>query len=176
MDSVACYSLLSVGGAIVRMRMSWHLPAAGAVKEERERVTLLVGQRRGGIDQPGDVGIQADLTVVCGMPVVVVAPVVLAALAEAVAELHAQRHAAQATAARQAPDPPPHPAPMRQHRRPAHRGLLSPACCIRPPAIGPSTTWPHSRSATSTRPIAAPVGRLQSLALRTTTLRGAGQK
>ena len=115
MDSVACYSLLSVGNAIVRVRMSWRLPAAGAVKEERERVTLLVGQRRGGIDQPGDVGIQADLTVVCGMSVV------LAALAEAVSELHAQRHAAQATAARaaerlyaaarQAPDPPPHPAP-----------------------------------------------------------------
>ena len=57
---------------------SWRLPAAGAAQEERERVTLLAGQRRGGIDQPGDVGIQAGLTVVSGMPVVVVALVVLA--------------------------------------------------------------------------------------------------
>ena len=35
--------------------------AAGAAQEERERVTLLAGQGRGGIDQPGDVGIQAGL-------------------------------------------------------------------------------------------------------------------
>ena len=40
---------------------SWRLPAAGAAQEERERVTLLAGQGRGGIDQPGDVGIQAGL-------------------------------------------------------------------------------------------------------------------
>ena len=57
---------------------SWRLPAARAAQEERERVTLLAGQRRGGIDQPGDVGIQAGLTVVFGVPVVVVALVVLA--------------------------------------------------------------------------------------------------
>ena len=57
---------------------SWRLPAAGAAQEERERVTLLAGQGRGGIDQPDDVGIQADLTFVCGVPVVVVALVVLA--------------------------------------------------------------------------------------------------
>ena len=47
-------------------------------QEERERVTLLAGQRGSGIDQPGDVGIQAGLTVVFGVPFVVVAPVVLA--------------------------------------------------------------------------------------------------
>ena len=57
---------------------SWRLPAAGAAQEERERVTLLAGQGRGGIDQPGDVGIQAGLMVVFGMPVAVVAFVVLA--------------------------------------------------------------------------------------------------
>ena len=65
-------------GAIVQMRMSWYLPAAGAAQEERERVTLLAGQRRGGIDQPGDVGIQTGLMVVFGVPVAVVALVVLA--------------------------------------------------------------------------------------------------
>jgi len=57
---------------------SWRLPAAGAAQEEREGVTLLAGQGRGGIDQPGDVGIQAGLPVVFGVPVVVVALVVLA--------------------------------------------------------------------------------------------------
>ena len=57
---------------------SRRLPAAGAAQEERERVTLLAGQRRGGIDQPGDVGIQAGLVVVFGVPVAVVALVVLA--------------------------------------------------------------------------------------------------
>ena len=57
---------------------SWRLPAAGATQEERERVTLLAGQRRGGIDQPGDVGIQAGLMAAFGVPVVVVAFVVLA--------------------------------------------------------------------------------------------------
>jgi len=57
---------------------SRRLPAAGAAQEERERVTLLAGQRRGGIDQPGDVGIQAGLMVVFGVPVAVVALVVLA--------------------------------------------------------------------------------------------------
>ena len=59
---------------------SGRLPAAGAAQEEREGVTLLAGQGRGGIDQPDDVGIQAGLmvTVVCGVPVVVVALVVLA--------------------------------------------------------------------------------------------------
>ena len=57
---------------------SWRLPAAGAAQEERERVTLLAGQGRGGIDQPGDVGIQAGLMVIFGMPVVVGALVVLA--------------------------------------------------------------------------------------------------
>jgi hypothetical protein len=56
---------------------SWRLPAAGAAQEERERVTLLAGQGRGGIDQPGDVGIQAGLMVIFGMPVVVMALVVL---------------------------------------------------------------------------------------------------
>jgi hypothetical protein len=49
-----------------------------AAQEERERVTLLDGQRRSGIDQPGDVGIQVGLTVVFGVPFVVVALVVLA--------------------------------------------------------------------------------------------------
>jgi hypothetical protein len=57
---------------------SWRLPAAGAAQEEREGVTLLAGQRRGGINQPGDVGIQARVMVAFGMPVVVVALVVLA--------------------------------------------------------------------------------------------------
>jgi hypothetical protein len=57
---------------------SWRLPAAGAAQQERERVTLLAGQRRGGIDQPGDVGIQAGLMVIFGVPVVVVTLVVLA--------------------------------------------------------------------------------------------------
>ena len=56
---------------------SWRLPAAGAAQEERERVTLLAGQGRGGIDQPGDVGIQAGLMVIFGVPVVVMALVVL---------------------------------------------------------------------------------------------------
>jgi hypothetical protein len=56
---------------------SWRLPAAGAAQEERERVTLLAGQGRGGIDQPGDVGIQAGLMVIFGMPVVVMTLVVL---------------------------------------------------------------------------------------------------
>ena len=58
---------------------SRRLPAAGAAQEERERVTLLAGQGRGGIDQPGDVGIQAGLMVVFGVPVAVGALVVLAA-------------------------------------------------------------------------------------------------
>ena len=57
---------------------SWRLPAAGAAQEEREGVTLLAGQGRGGIDQPGDVGIQAGLMVIFGVPVAVVAFVVLA--------------------------------------------------------------------------------------------------
>ena len=52
--------------------------AARAAQEEREGVTLLAGQGRGGIDQPGDVGIQAGLMVVFGKPVAVVALVVLA--------------------------------------------------------------------------------------------------
>ena len=52
---------------------------AGTAQEERERVTLLAGQRRSGIDQPGDVGIQAGLPVVFGIPVVVVALVISAA-------------------------------------------------------------------------------------------------
>jgi hypothetical protein len=56
---------------------SGRLPAAGAAQEERERVTLLAGQGRGGIDQPGDIGIQAGLMVIFGMPVVVMALVVL---------------------------------------------------------------------------------------------------
>ena len=58
---------------------SWRLSAAGAAQEERECVTLLAGQRRGGIDQPGDVGIQAGLPVIFRVPVVVVGLVVLAA-------------------------------------------------------------------------------------------------
>ena len=49
-----------------------------AAQEESERVTLLAGQRRCGIDQPGDVGIQAGLPVIFKVPVVVVALVVLA--------------------------------------------------------------------------------------------------
>ena len=57
---------------------SGRLPAAGAAQEERERVTLLAGQGRGGIDQPGDVGIQAGLLVIVGVPVAVGAFVVLA--------------------------------------------------------------------------------------------------
>ena len=57
---------------------SWRLPAARAAQEERERVTLLAGQGRGGIDQPGDVGIQAGLLVIFGVPVAVGAFVVLA--------------------------------------------------------------------------------------------------
>ena len=57
---------------------SRRLPAAGAAQEERERVTLLAGQGRGGIDQPGDVGIQAGLLVIFGVSVVVGALVSLA--------------------------------------------------------------------------------------------------
>lgn len=57
---------------------SWRLPGAGAAQEEREGITLLPGQGRGGIDQPGDVGIQAGLMVIFGMPVVIGALVVLA--------------------------------------------------------------------------------------------------
>src|SRR5271170_978237 len=49
-----------------------------AAQEERERVALLAGQRRGGLDQPGDVGIQAGRIVVFGMPVVAGAVVVVA--------------------------------------------------------------------------------------------------
>jgi hypothetical protein len=48
-----------------------------AAQEERERVALLAGQRRGGIDQPGDVGIQAGLPVIFEVLVVVAALVVL---------------------------------------------------------------------------------------------------
>lgn len=47
------------------------------MQEERERVTLLAGQRRGGSDQPGDVGIQAGLLVIVGVPVGVGALVLL---------------------------------------------------------------------------------------------------
>ena len=50
----------------------------GAAQEERERVTLLAGQGRGGSDQPGDVGIQAGLMVIVGVPVVAGALVLLA--------------------------------------------------------------------------------------------------
>lgn len=57
---------------------SRRLPAAGAAQEEREGVTLLAGQGRGGIDQPGNIGIQAGLLVAFGVPVVVVGLVVLA--------------------------------------------------------------------------------------------------
>jgi hypothetical protein len=57
---------------------SGRLPAAGAAQEERERVTLLAGQRRGGIDQPGNIGIQAGLLVIFRVPVAVGAFVVLA--------------------------------------------------------------------------------------------------
>jgi hypothetical protein len=44
-------------------------PAARAAQEQREGVPLLAGQRRSGIGQPGDVGIQPDLAVIIGMPV-----------------------------------------------------------------------------------------------------------
>ena len=57
---------------------SGRVPAAGAAQEEREGVTLLAGQGRGGIDQPGNIGIQAGLLVAFGVPVVVVGLVVLA--------------------------------------------------------------------------------------------------
>ena len=57
---------------------SGRLPAAGAAQEEREGVTLLAGQGRGGIDQPGNVGIQAGLMVIFGVPVAVGALVLLA--------------------------------------------------------------------------------------------------
>ena len=57
---------------------SGRLPAAGAAQEEREGVTLLAGQGRGGIDQPGDVGIQVALTIVFAVPVAVVTLVLLA--------------------------------------------------------------------------------------------------
>jgi hypothetical protein len=57
---------------------SGRLPAAGAAQEEGERVTLLAGQGRGGIDQPGNIGIQAGLLVIFGVPVAVGAFVVLA--------------------------------------------------------------------------------------------------
>ena len=58
---------------------SGRLPAAGAAQEEGERVTLLAGQGRGGIDQPGNIGIQAGLLVIFGVPVAVGAFVLLAA-------------------------------------------------------------------------------------------------
>jgi hypothetical protein len=57
---------------------SGRLPAAGAAQEEREGVTLLAGQRRGGIDQPGNIGIQAGLLVIFRVPVAVGAFVLLA--------------------------------------------------------------------------------------------------
>jgi hypothetical protein len=57
---------------------SWRLPAAGAAQEKGERVTLLAGQGRGGIDQPGNIGIQAGLLVIFGVSVAVGAFVVLA--------------------------------------------------------------------------------------------------
>ncbi len=60
------------------MRMSWRSGAARAAQEKREGVTLLAGQRWGGIDQSGDVGIQAGLTVVSGAPATIVALAVLA--------------------------------------------------------------------------------------------------
>ena len=63
---------------MTRAWASRRLPAAGAAQEERERVTLLAGQGWGGIDQSGDVGIQAGLPVVFGVPVMVVALVLLA--------------------------------------------------------------------------------------------------
>ena len=56
---------------------SWRLPEAGAAQEEREGVTLLAGQGRGGIDQPGNIGIQASLLVIFGVPVAVGAFVLL---------------------------------------------------------------------------------------------------
>jgi hypothetical protein len=46
-------------------------PAARDAQQERERVPLLAGQRRRGIDQPGNVGIQARIAVVFGLPVAV---------------------------------------------------------------------------------------------------------
>ena len=58
---------------------SWRLPAAGAAQEKGERVTLLAGQGRGGIDQPGNIGIQAGLLVIVGVPVAVGAFVLLSA-------------------------------------------------------------------------------------------------
>jgi len=48
------------------------------VQEQRERVPLLAGQRRSGGGQPGDVGIQADLAVIVGVPIVAGAVLVLA--------------------------------------------------------------------------------------------------
>ena len=41
-------------------------------QEQRERVPLLAGQRRSGSGQPRDVGIQAGLAVIVGVPVIVV--------------------------------------------------------------------------------------------------------
>jgi hypothetical protein len=52
--------------------------AARAAQQQREGVPLLAGQRRSGIDQLFDVGIQAALTVLCGAPVVVVSFLLLA--------------------------------------------------------------------------------------------------
>ncbi len=54
-------------------------PAARAAQEQRERVPLLAGQRWSGLDQPGDVGIQAGLAVIFGVPFVAGADVVAAA-------------------------------------------------------------------------------------------------
>ena len=47
-------------------------PAARAAQKQRERVSLLAGQRRGGGGQPGDVGIQAGLAVIVGAPVMAI--------------------------------------------------------------------------------------------------------
>ena len=49
---------------------------AGAVQEQRERAPLLAGERRRGVDQFPDVGIQVGVRVVCGFAVAVVTLVV----------------------------------------------------------------------------------------------------
>ena len=40
-----------------------------AAEDQRELVTLLAGQRGGGIDQPGDVSVQVHFVAVCGTAV-----------------------------------------------------------------------------------------------------------
>jgi hypothetical protein len=64
-DSAAAAVFTTGGG-----RCSWRASRnTREAQEERERIPLLAGQRRSGSDQHRDVGIQTDLAVIVGAPV-----------------------------------------------------------------------------------------------------------